>query len=370
MMSGKRLKGSGLVSVLLVLLLAANSLTYGQHHEKHKKHKHHHRHHDRKISVVSSLPGYASIAEDIGGDLVTVQHIAAGNQDPHFVQPKPSYALMMRKAHMFITTGLDLELWVPALIDKARNKRIFEGAVGYVSAATDVPLLDQPKSNPDRSLGDVHVYGNPHIHTSPLNMKIVAENILIGLKKVAPENAEIFEANYESFVDRIDRALFGDELVDMFGGEVLSKMLMSGTLIEFLEASEYGGEKLINKLGGWLKKALPFRGQKIIAYHKNWIYFARDFGLNIVDYIEPKPGIPPTAKHVKEVIEKIENQKIQVMIVANYFEKRSPRMIAERTGIEAVFVPFDVGGKPGVNTYFDLIDCWIDKLNEAFGTSR
>ncbi len=353
----------------VALLLSTTVTGYSQHHQRHKDHgKHNRRHHSTNLSIVASLPGYADIAEEIGGDLITVQHIAAGNQDAHFVQPKPSYAMMLRRADMFITTGLDLELWAPTLLDKARNRDIFEGAVGYVSAATDVPLLDKPRSNPDRSMGDVHVYGNPHIHTSPLNMKIVAENILVGLQKISPENADALQANYEEFIDSLDCALFGCELVEMFGGEVLSKMLRSGTLFGFLESKEYAEEKLISRLGGWLEQAMPFRGEKIIGYHKNWVYFARDFGLNIVDYIEPKPGIPPTAKHVKEVIEKIERQQIQVMLVANYFEKNSPNMIARRTGVNAVFVPFDVGGEPGVNSYFDLIDYWIDRLNQAYGT--
>jgi ABC-type Zn uptake system ZnuABC Zn-binding protein ZnuA len=367
-MRSKKLGALWMVSFVLAIVLSVNRAGYGQHHEEQHKHAKHQPRHDAGIAVVTSLPCYASIAEFIGGDLVTVESIAMGNQDAHFVQPKPSYALKMSKADMFVTTGLDLELWVPTLLDKARNRNIFEGAAGYVSAATDVPLLEKPETNPDRAMGDVHIYGNPHIHTGPLNAKIIAENILIGLKKVAPENAAAFEANYAAFVDRLDRSLFGNELVDMLGGEVLSKMLASSTLIDFLEAKEYGGEKLINKLGGWLKAGMPLRGRKIIGYHKNWIYFARDFGLEIVDYIEPKPGIPPTAKHVKEVIEKIAHQKIQVMIVANYFERNSPNMIAERTGIKAVFVPFDVGGEPGVDTYFDLIDYWIGKLNEAFAT--
>lgn len=368
-MRSRKLRSFWIVSLALALVFFSNRAGYGQHHEdRHQLAKHGQAHHDAVISVVTSLPCYASIAEFVGGDLVTVESIATGNQDAHFVQPKPSYALKMAKADMFVTTGLDLELWVPTLLDKARNRNIFEGAAGYVSAATDVPMLEKPETNPDRSMGDVHIYGNPHIHTSPLNAKIIAQNILIGLKKVSPENAATFEANYDALVDRLDRSLFGNELVDLLGGEVLSKMLASSTLIDFLEAKEYGGEKLINKLGGWLKQAMPLRGRKIIGYHKNWVYFARDFGLEVVDYIEPKPGIPPTAKHVKEVIEKIVQQKIQVMIVANYFERNSPNMIAERTGIKAVFVPFDVGGEPGVNTYFDLIDYWIDNLNAAFAT--
>jgi len=352
----KSLKGFWLVSLYLLLLLSIIGSGYGQHHRT-------------DISVVASLPCYASIAKYIGGDLVIVDHIAAGNQDPHFVQPKPSYARMLTRADLFITTGLDLELWVPTIIDKARNKKIFEGAVGYVSAATDISLVDKPLVNPDRSMGDVHVYGNPHIHTSPLNAKLIAENILIGLKKVSPENSAIYDDNYKEFVNQIDRSMFGDELVDMFGGEVLSKMVMSGTLISFLQTKEYGGEKLISKLGGWLSKGMPFRGKKVMCYHKNWNYFARDFGLEIIDYIEPKPGIPPTAKHVKEVIEEIEKQDIRVMIVANYFERNSPKMIAERTGIKDVFIPLDVAGESDVNTYFDLINCWIDRLNEAFKLS-
>jgi ABC-type Zn uptake system ZnuABC Zn-binding protein ZnuA len=351
----------------LALVLALGRAGYGQLHRENDGHAQRGQSRNgTSVAVITSLPCYASIAEFLGGDLITVESIAAGNQEAHFVQPKPSYALKMNKASLFVTTGLDLELWVPALLDKARNRSIMEGATGYVSAATDVPMLEKPETNPDRALGDVHIYGNPHIHTSPLNAKIIAENILVGLKKVAPQDAAVFEANYEDFVDRIDRSLFGEEMVQILGGEMLSKMLISGTLINFLETKEYAGEKLINKLGGWLREAMPFRGRKVICYHKDWSYFTRDFGLEIVDYIEPKPGIPPTTKHVKEMIEKIESQKLQVLIVANYYEKNTPNMIAERTGIKAVFVPLDVGGEPGVNDYFDLIDYWIDRLNDAF----
>lgn len=353
----------------LAVVLAFGQAGYGQPHEEQQSPAMQERSRNgTPITVITSLPSYASIAQFVGGDLVAVESISAGNQEAHFVQPKPSYALKMNKADLFITTGLDLELWVPALLDKARNRNIMEGAVGYVSAATDVPMLEKPETNPDRALGDVHIYGNPHIHTSPVNAKIIAENILVGLKKVAPEHVAAFTANYAAFCDRIDRSLFGEELVEILGGEMLSKMLLSGTLFEFLQTKEYRGEKLIDKLGGWLQKAMPLRGRKVICYHKDWSYFTRDFGLAVVDYIEPKPGIPPTTKHVKEMIDKITSQKLQVLIVANYYEKNTPNMIAARTGIKAVFIPLDVGGEPGVNTYFDLIDYWIDKLNEAYET--
>ncbi|MGB6034492.1 MAG: zinc ABC transporter substrate-binding protein, partial [Bacteroidota bacterium] len=289
-----------LLSLTLVLFVA--DLAQSQHHERQRRRaRHRERDCGRCLSVVTSLPGLASIASYVGGDSVLVYHIAGGNQDPHFVQPKPSYAQLLSTADLFVTTGLDLELWVPTLLDKARNASIYEGGVGYVSAATDIPLLEKPTLNPDRSMGDVHVYGNPHIHTSPLNAKRIAQNIRIGLKKVAPGQADVIYQRYREFVSAIDSALFGKELVELFGGELLSRMLESGQLVEFLETREYEGRKLIDILGGWLREGLPFRGKRVICYHKNWVYFARDFGLVIVDYVEPKPGIPPTAKHVKDI---------------------------------------------------------------------
>ena len=294
-------------------------------------------------------------------------YIARGNQDPHFVLPKPSYALRLKEADLFITTGLDLELWAPTLIDKARNPGIVEGAPGYVSASAGLQLLEVPSRGVDRSAGDIHVYGNPHIQTSPINMKTVAANILTGLQRVDPDHADYYQQRYERFVARVDSAMFGPELVKLLGGDVLSEMLVNGTLFGFLNSEETDGQKLIAKLGGWLRAGLPFRGERIICYHKNWEYFCRDFGLRIVDFVEPKPGIPPTAKHVRKVIDEIEKYSIRLMLVANYFEKNTPRKIEARTGVKAVFLPLSVGGEPGVDTIFDLYDYWIGKINRALG---
>jgi len=323
-----------------------------------------------KLKVVGSIPDFAAVAKEIGGDLVEVASIAKGNQDPHFVLPKPSYALMLRDADLFITTGLDLELWAPTLIDKARNPKIVEGAVGYVAASAGLKLLEVPTRGVDRSAGDIHLYGNPHIQTSPINIKKVAENILIGLQKVDPEHADFYQRRYERFVARIDSAMYGPELVQLIGSQTLDQMTINGTLIDFLKTQEIDGQKLIDKLGGWLKAGLPFRGEKIISYHKNWEYFCRDFGLQIVDFVEPKPGIPPTAKHVKKVIDEIKQYNIRLMLVANYFEKHTPKKIEARTGVKAVFLPISVGGEPGVNTVFDLYDLWIRRINEALGNTQ
>jgi zinc/manganese transport system substrate-binding protein len=323
------------------------------------------------IRVVTTLPTYASIAREVGGDLVEVSHIAEVNQDAHFVSPKPSYSLMLRDADLFVTTGLDLELWVPVVMDKSGNPSIREGQKGYVSVSRGIALLQKPATGATRAEGDVHIYGNPHIHTGPLNAVKIAENIMIGLQKVSPGNADTFHERYEDFRDRVYRALFGDELVELFGGEKLARLFASGKFYSFLEDEHInqmvGGPPLTERLGGWLAKARPLRGKQIIAYHKNWIYFASTFGLKIADYVEPKPGIPPSARHVSNIIDLIETQGIKAMLVAKYFEETTPKRIEQKTGAKALFVTLDVGGAPGVDDYFSLVDSWLDPLIGAVG---
>lgn len=316
-----------------------------------------------QIKIVCSFSDYASIAKEIGKDKVSVEYIAQGAQDPHFVLPKPSYAMMMKNADMWITTGMDLEVWSTTLLDKARNKKIMDGAEGFVSVSDGVKVL-QKVNKADRTEGDVHLMGNPHINTGPVNWKIIADNITIGLIKTDPANTSFYQENNEQFKLKVDKALFGENLVELFGGESLCKMLENGTLFEFLE-SDYDGKPLSNQLGGWLKAALPMRGAKVIAYHKNWAYFADTFGLNVAGFIEPKPGIPPSARHVQKMTELIKNQNIKVMLVASYFEKKSPQMIEDKTGIEAVYLPLFVSGMETLEDNFDLVDYWIEKINKA-----
>ena len=320
------------------------------------------------LNVVTTFSDFAAIAKGIGGDKITVDYLSQGDQDPHFVAPKPSLALKLKKADLFILTGMDLELWASTLLDKARNKEIMDGAIGYVTVYTDMEILEKPAGSLSRTEGDVHVSGNPHIHTSPINWKKISENILIGLKKVDPENADFYEQRQQAFVDKIDRSMFGDELVDLIGGDQLSDLLLAGTLFDFLD-KEYQGKKLITRLGGWLKKALPFRNKEVVAYHKNWSYFARDFGLTVIGYIEPKPGIPPTPKHVENTINLIKVHGVDVMLVASYFEKRKPNTIARKTGIKALFLPLSVYAIPEVSDNFKLMDFWVDNINEALRTA-
>lgn len=319
-----------------------------------------------KVKVVATLSTFADIAEFIGGDKVEVKYIVAGNQDAHRIKPKPSYALWLSKADLFIETGLDLELWSPALIDKSGNPKIRSGQPGYVAAADGVRMLEVP-SLADRSQGDVHIYGNPHIHTSPLNVKIVAENITIGLSKVSPQNAQYFRDRLWQFKQEIDNRLFGEELVKLLTGDVLTQLTESHQLIPFLQQKTYRGKPLMDYLGGWMGKMLPLREQKLVAYHKNWAYFADLFQLEIIGHVEPKPGIPPSPRHVEQLIQKMKRFHVRVIMAANYFDEKKVSEIAERVGAKAVIVPMGVGGAPEVSNYFQLVDYWVQHLRAAFG---
>lgn len=352
--------------VFILLLFTALSLSYAaeQHrHHRHGRHDRHDRHNKQGLKIVTSFSDFASIAKYIVKDRGSVQYISAGDGDPHFVPPKPSYAMMLRKADLWVTTGMDLEVWSTTLLDKARNRTIMDGEKGFVAAADGVDVL-QKVDKADRTEGDIHLMGNPHVHTGPLNWIPIANNITIGLCKVDPGNCDVYQQNRDLFIDRVYAALFGNKLVDLFGGETLAKLLHNHTLFTFLQ-KEYQGQKLINQLGGWLKQALPLRDKKVIAYHKNWAYFTDTFGLKVVGYVEPKPGIPPSAKHVQNTIHLIKDQNIDVMMVATYFEKSTPNMIAQRTGINCAFLPLSCGGVKGTENIFDLMDYWITTLNQS-----
>ena len=319
------------------------------------------------VRVVATLPVYATVAEAIGGDAVTAIAIADPGEDPHFVRPRPSYALELRRADLFITTGLDLELWAPALLDKAGNREVLEGSRGYVTAYTGVTLLDIPPAA-DRSQGDVHIYGNPHLHTDPLRTVRVARNITTGLKRVAPERAALFDEGLARFEAEIHRRLFGEDLVEMLGAETLTRLAENGTLHSFLESQTYEGRPLVERLGGWLGATRTIRGNQIVCYHKNWAYLEDRFGVTCAEYVEAKPGIPPTPRHVARLLELMRDEGIGVVLAASYFDSGRVRSVAERGNARVVQVPMQPGARAGLDSYFDLVDLWIGELTAALGT--
>lgn len=318
-----------------------------------------------EVNVVASLTVYRDLAKEIVGERGEVEAIASARQDAHFVQAKPSYAMMISRADLLLATGLDLELWMPAVIDKSRNPRIREGERGYVSLATDVPMLQVP-DNPSRAGGDIHVFGNPHVHTDPLRAVMVANNIKTGLRNVDPDNAAYYQDQFLDFRRRIHERLFGREMVELVGGAKLAELEMQHELLPFLASNEMGGQPLISKLGGWMKEAECLRGKVIVAYHLNWAYFVDRFGIQVANYVERRPGIPPSAAHVADLIGLMREENIEVLWVANHYDERVPSLIAERTGGTFLHVPHYTGGTETTSDYFSLVDTWIETMKSAF----
>jgi len=317
-----------------------------------------------KVKIVTSLTTYGAIAREIAGDRGTVTSIAEGDEDPHCVQPRPSFVPLLRDADLFVTTGMDLELWVPTLLDRAGNGRIREGGPGYVAAFKGISLLEVPTSL-SRAQGDIHVDGNPHIHSDPINAVIIARNVLDGLKRVSPANADYFTAREKDFEDRLMKATFGEELVKIVTAPTIFELARTGKITTFLQ-TPYQGKPLADRMGGWMKQAMAFRGKDMVCYHKEWAYFSNRYGVTCVEYIEAKPGIPPTPRHVQDVIGLMRDKKIPVLFASNYFDHNQVRDVATRTGATGVIVPENTHGAPGVETYFDLMNLWITELSNGF----
>jgi ABC-type Zn uptake system ZnuABC Zn-binding protein ZnuA len=313
---------------------------------------------------VATLPDYAVVTRAIGGGRVSVQAIVQGDQDAHFIRPKPSFVDMVKRADVLVATGLDLELWLPTVVDRSGNTRVRSGRPGYVATSRGIDLLEVP-TNISRSEGGVHVYGNPHVTSSPLNLKTAARNIAIGLIKNDPAGKECYEANLEALLGEIDRRLFGPELIELLGAETLCSLAEKGTLLPFLEKQEFRGKPLIDSLGGWMKRMLPLRGMEIVTYHKNWVYFLTLFSLKEAGTVEPKPGIPPSPRHVTELVDLMRVRDIRIILAANYFDEQKIRTVARRVDAVPVIVPLYVGGEEGVDDYFELVDLWTQRLVEA-----
>lgn len=318
-----------------------------------------------RVRVVTSLSTYAAIAREIAGDRAEVVSIGQGDENPHFVQPRPSFALRLQRADLFVATGLDLELWVPALLDRANNPKVREGGPGYVTAYSGVELLGVPTSV-SRSEGDIHAFGNPHIWADPVNGIVIGRNILAGLQRISPANAEYFAQRYEAFRTGVLEALVGREIVTLLGVETVADLATKNTLWSFIQNQSFQGRPLADRLGGWFREGAVFRDKAMVCYHKEWDYFSRRFGIPCVDFVEPKPGIPPTPGHVADLIRRIESEHIPVVFSASFYPQGQVRTIAARTGATPVIVPANADGGPGTETYVGLIALWVRDLAGAF----
>jgi zinc/manganese transport system substrate-binding protein len=281
-----------------------------------------------KLRVVTSLQDFASIAQALGGDRVETMSLAKGYQDPHFVDPKPSFVLQLSRADLLIVAGLDLEAgYLPPLIEQSRNRNVQPGGRGYLDASAGCEILGRPQGQVTRALGDVHPYGNPHYWTDPENGRRIARSIAARLGALDPPGRAAYERNLASFEARLTR-----------------------------------------KQQEWQARMAPHRGLPVITYHDSWPNFAKRFGLRVVDHVEPKPGIPPTPSHTLAIINRIRSAKIRVILVEPYIDRKTPDYIAGKTGAKVVVLYPSVGGTPAVTDYFALFDTNLGAILAALGS--
>jgi ABC-type Zn uptake system ZnuABC Zn-binding protein ZnuA len=283
-----------------------------------------------KLDIVTTTQDLASIVTEVGGDRVAVESLSKGYQDPHFVDAKPSYLIKLRKADLFVEVGRDLEVgWVPGLLQSARNPKILPGGSGFVDASSNVAILEQGQ-RAGREAGDVHPLGNPHYWLDPENGLAIAATIRDALVRAAPAERAYFEGRYADFEKRL-RA----------------------------------------KVAGWKRDAaaMGWSGSKVVTYHRSWSYLARAFGFEVIDFVEPKPGVPPAPKHVQELSERMKAEGVRLLIVEPYFDPKLPTQIARTTGASLVVLPPSVGATKEATDYLTLFDVQLALVRAALATA-
>ncbi|OGK10906.1 MAG: hypothetical protein A2W80_05980 [Candidatus Riflebacteria bacterium GWC2_50_8] len=316
------------------------------------------------LKVVTTLTDYAWLARMVGGDLVEVKAIVEGDQDAHFIRPKPSFVEILRNADLLIATGLDLEMWLPSAVDKSGNHRIRSGELGYVSAATGMNLMDKPVAL-SHIEGGLHLYGNPHVTVSSMNVIQAIDNIRIGLSRNLPAHAQKIKENADALVTDVCKNLYGEELLNLLGQQTLLDLHRAGKLMSFLNEKKFKGKPLAEFAGGWLRKLWHLRGTRIVSYHKNWLYLFNEFELIEGGFIEPKPGIPPSPRHLANLKETMKKQNIKIVIAADYFDEKTVRQVAADTGAVYKMLPYYVGGRQGIDSWIKLMDFWVEQIADA-----
>jgi ABC-type Zn uptake system ZnuABC Zn-binding protein ZnuA len=285
---------------------------------------------DSKIQIMTATTDLAALAQEIGGDKVNVESVARGYQDPHFVEAKPSFLLKLRHADLLIVVGLELEIgWLPPLITQCTNPKIQVGAPGYFDASRFARILELPTGAVTRAEGDVHPQGNPHYWLDPDNGLRVAKGIADKLSEMRPADSSYFAQRYTEFEQKLKQA---DQQ--------------------------------------WMAQMKPYAGRKIVTYHRSWPNFAEHFALNVVGYVEPRPGIPPSPQHTVQLIGQMKRDGVKIIVVEPYFDLKTPNAIARDTGGTVVVLMPSVGGEKEITDYFKLFDYDIAKLKQAFDATH
>ncbi len=311
-----------------------------------------------RLKIVTTTSDLAAITRAVAGDKADVCSICTGKEDPHMLQAKPSFIMKARNADLWIRIGLELEIgWEPPILDGSRNPRVRPGSRGHLDASESVLILDMPQTTVTRAMGDVHPMGNPHYWLDPLNGRRIAGAIAERLVEIAPADASTFRHNAAAFQKALDERMFGTELVDAVGSDALWAKTQDGTIGTFLKDEVNKG-----KAGGWAVAMLPLRGQKIVTYHRSWLYFANRFGLTVAAELEPKPGVPPTAAHLTEVVDMMKANAIHIVLQEPFYSAKAADKVAGKTGARVVVVANSVGGAPEATDYLALMDLIVKQV--------
>ncbi len=271
-----------------------------------------------KIRIVTSLPDLADFARQVGGDKVMADYIVRGDQNPHFVEVKPSYMMKLKSADLFFMVGMELELWAPQLIDGSRNDKLV-----VVDLSKGIHKLEVP-SRLDASQGDVHRYGNPHYWLDPRNVHVIMDEMVDAMAQISPPDGPAFRANADAYLKKLD-----------------------------------------GKIAQWQDQMKPFAGSKIITFHESWSYFANWLHLDVMGQIEPKPGIPPSPSHTAELIQLVRRANVKALVVEPFYDLAAPDQIARTAGAKVLVLPTSEGVEPGTDDYFGLMDYDVGTLAAA-----
>jgi zinc/manganese transport system substrate-binding protein len=271
-----------------------------------------------EVRVVTTLADLADLTRQVGGDKVKVDYIVRGDQNPHFVEVKPSYMMKLKSADLFFMIGMDLEMWAPQIIDGSRNSTLL-----VVDLSKDITKLEVP-ARVDASQGDVHRFGNPHYWLDPRNVRVIVSEIINALIRISPNDEGYFRANAESYLKRLDQ-----------------------------------------KRAEWERVMKPFAGAKVITFHKSWPYFAAWLGIEVADQVEPKPGIVPSPSHTAELIRLVRDAKVNTIIVEPFYDTSAPDQIARATGAKVIRLSTSVGGVDAAKDYVSLMDYNVATLAAA-----
>jgi ABC-type Zn uptake system ZnuABC Zn-binding protein ZnuA len=318
------------------------------------------------LRVCATVPDLGALTRAVGGDDVSVTVFVKGTEDPHHAEAKPSFVRALHDADLFLQSGLDLELgYAPTLLQQARNPRIAPGGPGFFDAAAFAGKpLEVPTGVVDRSMGDVHPSGNPHYLLDPLRALAVARAIAVRLGELRPEAKERFATRLAAFQRELYVALVGVALADKYAEDVpkLATLYQAGKLGEFLDQQQQRA-----LLGGWLGAMLPHRGTRAIDDHRVWAYFANAFGLTIVGHLEPLPGVPPTTRHLEQLIEEMRRQQVRLVLASAYYDPRYATFVAEKTGAAVARMANQVDAVPGTGDYVAMMSYNVRQVVAAIG---